>query len=349
VPLTFLGARPAGDRTGLDLRAENAEIRLGLSEEHATGGLAGVGAVQAETDAADHLLHIRLGEVGIGVTRARRRALDAVLDTAQKQLSIERVWPWVCGENLSNCHVLSLPSSGCAGSSGAAWRDDSPSWCCARPQSPHQRARTRPGALSTTTANGGVSIAHVPIDQSRLNTVGDFVLTEVDELRALADPVRLDLFDLVRRDGPLTVESACARLGIPTGEVSSHLQQLADAGLIDRDDSGSWSTEARGIYFEIPDEPTAQQAARELSNTMLVRYGSLPSEWVRRVEPLLDVSWARAAGLFNARIELTPDELRRLQEDLEQLLEPYTNRSAEHRPAGAAPVRITAYFLPEPD
>jgi hypothetical protein len=28
--------------------------------------------------------------------------------------------------------------------------------------------------------------------------VGDFVVTEVDELRALADSVRLDLFDLVR-------------------------------------------------------------------------------------------------------------------------------------------------------
>jgi DNA-binding transcriptional ArsR family regulator len=199
------------------------------------------------------------------------------------------------------------------------------------------------------TANGVVSIARVPIDQSRLNTVGDFVLTEVDELRALADPVRLDLFDLVRREGPLTVQSVSARLGLSTEEASSHLQQLADAGLIDQDDSGRWSTEARGIYFEIPDEPAAQQAARELSNTMLLRYGSIPAEWVRRVEPRLDVSWARAAGLFNARTELTPDELRRLQEDLEQLLEPYTNRSAEDRPADASPVRITAYFLPEPD
>jgi DNA-binding transcriptional ArsR family regulator len=189
----------------------------------------------------------------------------------------------------------------------------------------------------------------MPIDQSRLNTVGDFVLTEAAELRALADPVRLDLFDLVRREGPLTVQSASARLGLPIEEASSHLQQLAEAGLIDRDDSGSWSTEARGIYFEIPDEPTAQQAARELSNTMLLRYGSIPSEWVRHVEPLLDVSWARAAGLFNARTELTPEELRRLQEDLERLLEPYTNRSAEDRPAHASPVRITAYFLPEPD
>jgi len=188
----------------------------------------------------------------------------------------------------------------------------------------------------------------VPIDPSRLNAVGDLVLTEVQELRALADPVRLDLFDLVRREGPLAVEDVCGRLGLAADAASSDLRQLGDAGLIDRDAAGRWSTEARGIYFEIPDEPEAQRAARELSNTMLVKYGSLPAEWVRRVEPQLDVTWARAAGLFNARIELAPDELRRLQEDLERLLEPFTNRSADDRPDDASPVRITAYFLPEP-
>jgi DNA-binding transcriptional ArsR family regulator len=188
----------------------------------------------------------------------------------------------------------------------------------------------------------------VPIDPSRLNAVGDLVVTDVDELLALADPVRLDLFDLVRREGPLAVENACKRLGLSADAASSHLRKLADAGLIDRDAFGKWSTEARGIYFEIPDEPEAQRAARELSNAMFVKYASLPSEWARRVEPRLDVNWARAAGLFNARTELTPDELRRLQGDVERLLEPFVNRVADDRPPDAAPVRITAYFLPEP-
>jgi DNA-binding transcriptional ArsR family regulator len=197
-------------------------------------------------------------------------------------------------------------------------------------------------------AKPAASVAGVPIDPSRLNAVGDLVLTEAEELRALADPVRLDLFDLVRRDGPLTVEEASNRLGLAPDEASGHLRRLAEAGLIERDADGGWSTEARGIYFEIPDEPAAQRAARDLSNTMLITYASLPSDWVSRVEPQLDLTWARAAGLFNARIDLTPDELRRLQADLERLLEPFTNRAESDRPADASPVRITAYFLPEP-
>lgn len=187
----------------------------------------------------------------------------------------------------------------------------------------------------------------MPIDPARLNAVGDLVVTEVDELRALADPVRLDLFDLVRRESPLTVEDACDRLGLSADAATSGLRTLACAGLIEQGAAGEWSTEAKGIYFEIPDEPEAQRAARELSNTMLVKYASLPTEWVRWVEPSLDVTWARSAGLFNARPELAPDELRRLQEDLERLLAPFLNRSADERPRDAAPVRITAYFLPE--
>ena len=173
------------------------------------------------------------------------------------------------------------------------------------------------------------------------------MLTERDEFRALADPVRLDLFDLVRRDGPVDLDLACDRVSLPADVVSDHLQQLAYVGLIDCDATGRWNTEARGIYFEIPDRPDAQRAARDLSNIMLVRYGSLPFDWVHEVEPQLDLTWARAAGLFNARVELAPDELRRLQEDLEQLLEPFSNRPARERPPDAAPVRITAYFLPE--
>jgi len=188
----------------------------------------------------------------------------------------------------------------------------------------------------------------MPIDPSRLNAVGDVVLTEVDELRALADPVRLDLFDLVRRDGPLSVDEACARLGLTPDKASADLLQLAEAGLIDEDADGKWRTEAGGIYFQIPDEPEAQRAARELSNTMFLKYATLPSEWVSHAEPLLDVDWARAAGLFNARVELAPEELCRLQEDLEELLEPFTNRPAKDRPADASPVRIAAYFMPEP-
>jgi hypothetical protein len=108
VLLALLGAGPAGHYASVDRSAENAEVRLGLPDEDATGGVAHVGAVQAEANAAELLLYVRLGEVGVGVARARRRAVDAVLDAADQQVAIERVGPWVCLEHVSNRHVLSF-------------------------------------------------------------------------------------------------------------------------------------------------------------------------------------------------------------------------------------------------
>jgi len=82
VLVALVSARQTGHGTGLDRSAENAEIRLGLPDEDAAGGIANVGAVQAEANAAALLFYVRLSEVGVGAARARRRALDAVLDAA---------------------------------------------------------------------------------------------------------------------------------------------------------------------------------------------------------------------------------------------------------------------------
>ena len=108
VLLALVTARPAGDRAGLNRSAENAEIRLGLPDEDATSGVADVGAVQTEANATKLLLYVRLGEVGVGVARARRRAVEAVLDAAHQLVAIERAGPWVCVENVSDRHAALL-------------------------------------------------------------------------------------------------------------------------------------------------------------------------------------------------------------------------------------------------
>lgn len=79
---------------------------------------------------------------------------------------------------------------------------------------------------------------------------------------------------------------------------------------------------------------------------MLLQYIDVPSHWVAEDEPRLDVHWARAAGLLNARPALTADELRAVQQRLEELLAPYLTRAAEDVPAEARRVRVLAYFLP---
>jgi hypothetical protein len=173
-----------------------------------------------------------------------------------------------------------------------------------------------------------------------LNAVGDLVLTEPEAMLALGDPVRLALLDRVRREGAVTA----AELEVPGAE--EHLRALERHGFVER--AGErWQAVGKGVFFEIPDEVDGQAAARRLSSVMLLHYLDLPRRWVDELEPKLDVEWARAAGLFNARLTLTADELRTVQEELERMLEPYLKRAPAEAPADAGPVRILGYFLPE--
>ena len=108
-----------------------------------------------------------------------------------------------------------------------------------------------------------------------------------------------------------------------------------------------WEAVARGFVFEVPDDPDGAAAARALSKAMMARYLDLPARWIEDDEPRLELEWARAAGLFNARVTVTPEELSGLQEALERLLEPFITREPQDQPGDARPARILAYFLPE--
>jgi DNA-binding transcriptional ArsR family regulator len=177
-----------------------------------------------------------------------------------------------------------------------------------------------------------------------INAAGDLVLTDPAAMCALADPTRLMLHDRLRREGPSSVAELAEGLDLDAGDVETSLVVLEKAGLVER--SGErWSVVGKGVFFEIPDDPEGQHAARQLSNTMLLQYADLPRRWVGESEPRLTPAWARAAGLFNARLSLTADELREVQERLEELLQPYLARDAA--PRGADTVRILAYFLPQ--
>jgi predicted ArsR family transcriptional regulator len=181
--------------------------------------------------------------------------------------------------------------------------------------------------------------------QVEVNDVGDMVLTEAAAMRALADPVRLALMDRLTRHGTATVAELAAHVGIEAEPAHTQVEQLAEVGLVVPDGDG-WRALGRGIFFEVPESgpEEVQIAARELANAMLLSYEKTPRDWVENTEPQLGLDWARSAGLFNAGLSVTADELNTIQADLEILLKPYLNRT--EAPADSRRVRILAYFLP---
>jgi hypothetical protein len=208
------------------------------------------------------------------------------------------------------------------------------------PNHERDRRRTTPAANSS---KGGGPMA----DRVTVNEVGDVVLDDAGQLRALADEGRLAVFTRLQRHGPADAAGLASGLDRDLDTVVAALDTLAGAGLVELHDE-RWEAPGRGLFLQLPDgDPEAARAARELSGVMLLAVEHLPREWVQHVEPQLDDAWAGAAGLFNARLALTAEELNRVQEDLEELLLPYLNRSEADRPDSARQVRVLSYFLPE--
>ena len=164
----------------------------------------------------------------------------------------------------------------------------------------------------------------MPIDPARLNAVGDLVLTDPRGTRAR----RPAATDAVRPGSPSRPghESELARRTEKDHpSIEEHLRELESVGLVGHavadDGDVYWTTSVKGIYFEIPDEPEGQHAARALSNAMLAKDADLPTAWLGegRAEARARAG-VRAAGLFNARVDLTAVELRDIQDELERLL-----------------------------
>ena len=181
---------------------------------------------------------------------------------------------------------------------------------------------------------------------TELNAVGDVVLTDPAAMRALAP--RLALHDGLRRASAATTGELAQLLGSDASDVLRDLEALEEVGLVERRAETGWVAVGTGVFFEIPDEPEGQSAARQLSDAMYLQYADIPRRWVDDDEPRLTLDWARAAGLLQVGLSITPDELRAIQAALEQVLEPYLTRQPAEVPEGAARVRFLAYFMPGP-
>jgi hypothetical protein len=110
VPVALLGTGEASHRTGFDHCADEREIWSGLACHDAAGGVAGVGAVEAEPNATHHLAHVVLGKIGVGTTRTTGGTIQALFDTTQKRVAIEACRLWMQPDDLLKGHVLSSRS-----------------------------------------------------------------------------------------------------------------------------------------------------------------------------------------------------------------------------------------------
>jgi DNA-binding transcriptional ArsR family regulator len=167
-------------------------------------------------------------------------------------------------------------------------------------------------------------------------------LSDARELRALAHPVRMALYQLLALHDSLTATQASKMVGGSPTSVAYHLRTLAKYGYVEETNEGTgrerpWKLAHIGFRFsDDSSEPDAKAAAQALSRQLFKR-------WLERREAYLSGKerWPQevreAAGEFNTIIFGTAAELRELEDAIGRLTAKFHDRIAkpELRPEGS--------------
>lgn len=179
-------------------------------------------------------------------------------------------------------------------------------------------------------------------------------LTDATVMRALAHPTRIELHELIAREGELTATQAGERLGLTPANVSYHLRQLAKYGFIEEGSPGPgrarpWRVRSTGHAWDgIGADADTNAAASALTSVFLERDIARLREWLER-EQTADPDWRRAAFLSEALLYLTREELAEVGRMITELVLTFAERiDPALRPAGSTPVQVLAAGFPLP-
>ncbi|MFC6705649.1 ArsR/SmtB family transcription factor [Flexivirga alba] len=183
------------------------------------------------------------------------------------------------------------------------------------------------------------------------------VRPDLDQLKAMAHPVRLTMLGKLRVDGPATASSLAALLGLNSGATSYHLRQLADAGLVVEDtDRGN----KRERWWKAAHESTVTEPSRaddvEERAVLGAYHGVVAHQAAAQIEqaaaefPELPKEWADLVGASDYNVYLTPEQVRRVKDAVHAVLGEVAEsaRDAESAPADAAPIVFQFHTFPRP-
>lgn len=170
---------------------------------------------------------------------------------------------------------------------------------------------------------------------------------DVKAVRALAHPLRLQLLDLLRFDGPSTATLLGRRVGDSSGATSYHLRQLARYGYVeDAEPRGGrerwWQYRERRV--SVPHG--GDTGGRNLLAELLSREAHALDRFL--AAPARPPEWDDAAFFQSRALRLTASELDALRCGIEALLAPLRRADADEAPADTLPVRILAFGFPIP-
>jgi DNA-binding transcriptional ArsR family regulator len=176
-------------------------------------------------------------------------------------------------------------------------------------------------------------------------------------LKALAHPLRVQIFDMLSTYGNFTASGLAERLGESSGATSYHLRQLAKHGFVEElEGMGSgrerWWGRVHGSVNVATDDVAASPAGR--SSALMVyrqmRYteDQLLDAWAERAFDEVSKEWRDAASQSIMNRRMTVDQLAEFTQAVMEIAKRFDAAPDEKVP-GSRPVHITFNAFPVVD
>lgn len=183
-------------------------------------------------------------------------------------------------------------------------------------------------------------------------------LLDAGALRALAHPLRVEIYDILSQYGPQTASSLAARTGESSGSTSYHLRALAKHDLIrEVEGRGSarerwWEREPGSVSFYNPEamkSPAGLAATQVIMTEFLNRRHQQLLHFVTTSMRTADDLNDDTTLISTANLRLTPAQAKELNERFSALIDETTDRYRGQDEEGTLPftARVDVFALPE--
>ncbi len=178
-----------------------------------------------------------------------------------------------------------------------------------------------------------------------------YVQLDATSVKVLAHPLRSRLVGMLRLSGPSTATALAKALGTNSGATSYHLRKLEDVGLVVDTGQGNartrvWAAASEETHVTVTDFDDDEDAAMAM--------GWLERDWLRhfttKFGQWLDVStawprrWRDTFGMNDAMVLVTPEQLRAMHRDIEEIVQRY-RRAGQGNPEAK---RVATYIVHYP-
>jgi DNA-binding transcriptional ArsR family regulator len=174
-------------------------------------------------------------------------------------------------------------------------------------------------------------------------------------LKALAHPLRVQIFDTLSIYGSFTASGLAERLGESSGATSYHLRQLEKHGLV-REVAGKgtsrerwWERTPGSVNIGSPDAtatPAGRSAATMIFRQMRYNEDKLLTDFVERAVDELPEEWHESAAVATLNTRLTAEQLQKFAVEVMALTEKYVMPFKHQNVPGARPVHVVFNAFP---